>query len=99
VVHLPRGLLVRAAFYRIGGNLDRAHVDLEEAMRIAKRAGMRLCEADCHLAYVQLHLARGDNYRARVSLVAAEKIIRRRGYSRREKELSALEAKLNAGYP
>jgi hypothetical protein len=77
-------------------NLDRAHVDLEETMRVTKRSGMQLCEADCHLAYTHLYLAGGDDYRARDSFVVARKMIRRMSYGRQETELSALEAKLNA---
>jgi len=54
---LPRGLLARAELRRVTGSLDQAQADLEEAMSIATRGGMRLHEADCYLEYARLHLA------------------------------------------
>ena len=58
--HLPRGLLARAAFRRAQGDLDGAARDLDEALEIATRGGMRLHEADCHLEFARLHLAAGQ---------------------------------------
>jgi len=51
--YLPRGLLARAELRRVTGELDKARRDLDEAFSIATRGGMRLFEADCHLAYAR----------------------------------------------
>jgi len=54
---LPRGLLARAALFRAQGQYDRAQRDLDEALSIAQRGGMRLHQADCHLERARLYLA------------------------------------------
>lgn len=51
------GLLARAALHRFTGAFDKAQNDLDEAFTIATRGGMRLHEADCHLAYARLCLS------------------------------------------
>jgi len=56
-----RGLLGRAELHRVTGALDKAQKDLDEAFAIATRGGMRLHEADCHLEYARLALARGGD--------------------------------------
>ncbi|TEU11308.1 MAG: TIR domain-containing protein [Anaerolineales bacterium] len=91
---LPRGLLARAELRRVMGSLDRARADLEEALSIATRGGMRLYEADCHLEYVRLHLACGDKEKARQSLAKAKQMIEDMGYHRRDGEVAALEEML-----
>jgi len=93
--HLPRGLLARAELRRVTGELDKARRDLDEAFSIATRGGMRLFEADCHLAYARWYLAanRGDAMaQARESLAKAKQIIEQTGYHRRDREAQALEA-------
>lgn len=55
---------------------------------------MRLFEADAHLAFTRLHLARGDRPVARASLAAARKLIGTCGYGRREPEAQELETAL-----
>ena len=54
---ITRGLLVRAAYYRVAGDLDKARKDLDEAFTIASRGGVGLYLADCHLEYARLALA------------------------------------------
>jgi tetratricopeptide (TPR) repeat protein len=88
---LPRGLLARAELRRVMGSLDRAQADLEEAMSISTRGGMRLHEADCHLEYARLHLACGEKEKARESLAKAKGMIEEMGYHRRDGEVAELE--------
>jgi tetratricopeptide (TPR) repeat protein len=89
--YLTRGLLARAELRRVTGSLDRARADLEEALSIATRGGMRLHEADCHLEYARLHLACGDKEKARQSLAQAKEMIKEMGYHRRDGEVAELE--------
>jgi hypothetical protein len=60
------------------------------------RGEMRLYEADCHLEYARLHLARGDKAQARASLAAARKMVEEMGYHRRDGEVKELEEELAA---
>jgi tetratricopeptide (TPR) repeat protein len=94
--HLPRGLLARAELRRVTGSLDRARADLEEALSIATRGGMRLHQADCHLEYARLHLACGDKEKARQSLAQAKAMIEDMGYHRRDGEVAELEGMLGS---
>jgi tetratricopeptide (TPR) repeat protein len=53
---LPRGLLARAACFRITAvpeSFARAQRELDEVFRIATRSGMRLFECDAHLEYAR----------------------------------------------
>ncbi|MCK4315160.1 MAG: hypothetical protein KAX24_05255, partial [Anaerolineae bacterium] len=88
------GLLARAELRRATGSLDRARADLEEALSIATRGGMRLHEADCHLEYARLHLACGEQEKARESLAKAKGMIEEMGYHRRDGEVAELEGRL-----
>ncbi len=54
---LPHGLLARAEYYRVTGDLDKAQKDLDEAFTIASRGGMGLHLADCHLEYARLYMS------------------------------------------
>ena len=94
---LPRGLLARAELRRVTGSLDRARADLEEALSIATRGGMRLHEADCHLEYARLHLAYGEQEKARGSLAQAKGMVEEMGYHRRGGEVAELEERLEEG--
>ncbi len=93
---LPRGLLARAELRRITGNKTGVQKDLDEAMTIATRYGMRLHEADCHLEYARLHLARGHKKKVRESLAQAKAMIKEMGYHRRDGEVEGLEKLLLA---
>jgi hypothetical protein len=76
------------------GSLDWARADLEEALSIATRGGMRLYEADCHLEYARFHLACGEKEKARQSLAKAREMIEDMGYHRRDGEVAELEEML-----
>ena len=89
--YLPRGLLARAALRRVTGAHDRARGDLDEALSIATRGGMRLHEADCHLEYARLCLATGETEAAREHLARAKALVAETGYHRRDGEVAALE--------
>ena len=92
--HIPRGLLARAALHRVQDQFARAQRDLEEALTIATRGGMRLHEADCYLESARLHLARGEEEEARGSLSKARGIVEEMGYHRRDGEVAELEEDL-----
>jgi tetratricopeptide (TPR) repeat protein len=98
--HIPRGLLARAEYYRVTGDLHKAQKDVDEAFSIASRGGMGLHLADCHLEYARLALAdRGPGTedgraKAREHLDIAKKMIEKMGYHRRDKEVEALEDQL-----
>jgi tetratricopeptide (TPR) repeat protein len=98
---IARGLLARAEYYRVTGDLDKAQRDLDEAFSIASRGGMGLHLADCRLEYARLALARGPSPRpspskgegdeAREHLKIAKEMIEKMGYHRRDKEVEELE--------
>jgi tetratricopeptide (TPR) repeat protein len=92
--HIPRGLLARAALFRAQDQFDRSQHDLDEALAIATRGGMRLFEADCHLECARLHLARGDEDAARKGLAQAREMIAEMGYHRQDGEVAELEEAL-----
>ena len=92
-----RGLLTRAELHRVRRDFDHARRDLDEAMLIATRGGMRLFQADCHLEYARLHLAQGDKTKARESWTTARAMITEMGYLRRAPDLAALEQQLLPG--
>jgi len=94
---LPRGLLARAALHRVQGQFARAQRDLEEALTIATRGGMRLFEADCYLESTRLHLARGEKEKGRESVSKARGMVEEMGYHRRDGEVAELEGLLGAG--
>jgi tetratricopeptide (TPR) repeat protein len=87
---LPHGLLARAELYRVTGEFERAQADLEEVMSIAKRGSMGLHEADCHLEYARLYLARGEKEKARESWEKAREMIERMGYHRRDGDVKEI---------
>ncbi len=93
---IPPGLLARAALRRVAGDFTRARADLDEALAIAQRGGMKLHEADCHLEAARLHLALDVIEPARVSLAKAAAMIREMGYGRREGEVAVLEKRLGS---
>jgi tetratricopeptide (TPR) repeat protein len=89
-----RGLLARAELYRVQSEFEKAQHDIEEAMTIAERGEMGLHQADCHLGYARLYLARVDEDKAREHLAIARKMIKQVGYHRRDREVADLEAVL-----
>jgi len=88
---LPPGLLARSALRRVLEDFDSARRDLDEAMTIAERSGMRRHEADCHLGYARLELAEGHDAQAREHLDRAKAMIKEMGYHRRDPEVVELE--------
>ena len=92
--HIPRGLLARAALWRCMENSAKARRDLDEALTIATRCGMRLFEADAHLEYTRLHLAEGGIAAARECFAKAKAIVADTGYRRRAPEVVELQERL-----
>jgi len=99
--YLPRGLLTRAALYRLQHQLDLAHHDLQEALDIVQNSAMDFYQADAYLEQAALHLAaarlaphQNHVHQATASLEEAKKLIHRMGYYRRHRQMTALEAML-----
>jgi tetratricopeptide (TPR) repeat protein len=90
VDHLPLGLLARVELSLVTGEHDRANRDLDEAMLISERGGMRLYEVDAHLAYVRLYLSIDQPEKAQEHLTAARSQVDKLGYHRRSLEVSRL---------
>jgi tetratricopeptide (TPR) repeat protein len=95
--YIARGLLARAALYRVTDDFPRARHDLDQAMAIAERGGMGLHRADAHLEFARLYLAMGEEAEAREHLATARESIKRMGYHRRDDEVAELEGRLGAG--
>ncbi|MEA2692395.1 MAG: hypothetical protein QOJ16_1782 [Acidobacteriota bacterium] len=87
---IGRGLLARAAFRRLRGDLAGAAADLSEAMEIAERGGMRLHLCDVHLEGARLALRQGDPEAARRHVARARELVAETGYKRREREVAWL---------
>ena len=99
--YLPRGLLTRAALYRLQHKLDLAYHDLQEALDIAQSSAMDFYQADAYLEQAALHLAASrhaphqDHVRqATASLEEAKQLMHRMGYYRRHRQVTELEAML-----
>jgi tetratricopeptide (TPR) repeat protein len=92
--HLPRGLLARAAFRRLRGDLPAAEADLFEALEIAERGSMRLHECDAHLEWARLCRQRGDRDGLQRHVARARKLVEETGYGRRRREVEWLEKAL-----
>ncbi|MDH3661143.1 MAG: TIR domain-containing protein [Alphaproteobacteria bacterium] len=91
--HIPRGLLARATLFRETAP-DLARKDLDEAIRLAKRCGLRLHECDAHLEYARLALAEGERGDAVAHFESAEALVSECGYHRRDPEILELTEKL-----
>jgi tetratricopeptide (TPR) repeat protein len=90
--YLPLGLLTRATLRTHTRSFTLARHDLDEALALAQRCGLRLHEADAHLGHARLALAEGHPEPAREHLAAARHLIDETGYHRRDGELRDLEA-------
>ncbi len=80
--------------HRFNGDYERAERDLAEALRIATRGGMGLHLADYHLESARLHLAQGNQDKAREHWMTAKEMVERMGYHRRDNEVNEIEQKL-----
>jgi hypothetical protein len=98
---LPRGLLTRAWLRSLAGRAtgpDSAQSDLDEAWEIAERGPMRLFLADIHLYRARLFFREaeypwnknpdGTPRGPQDDLAAAERLINKCGYHRRDEELA-----------
>ncbi len=92
--HIPRGLLARAALYRVQDEYEEAQRRVDEAMVIAERGGMGLHQADAHLEYARLYVAMGKKPKAREHWVKAKGMVEEMGYHRRDGAVAALEKQL-----
>ncbi|MGE5340147.1 MAG: SEFIR domain-containing protein [Candidatus Omnitrophota bacterium] len=86
-IYLPRGLLARAAFYRIQKMFPNAWDDLNEAREIAELGSMKLHLADYHLEAGRYCRDEGKNDEAAGHFTTAKTMIDQMGYHRRDAEL------------
>lgn len=93
--YVSKSLLARAASLREVMECSLPCRDLDEAMRIAVRCGMRLHECDAHLEYARLALAESKHDDAVVHFKSAQQLVTACGYHRRDPEIAALRAALN----
>ena len=91
---IPSGLLGRAAFFREIQNYDKSRRDLDEAMRIAKRCGLRLHQCDAHLEYARLEIKEGRCGKAIEHVKSAQQLVAACGYHRRDGEVDELKREL-----
>lgn len=91
---LPVALIARASLSRRCNDGDRALRDLETAMKIIQRTGMRLFEADGLLEHAHIAIARGDISGGRAHFQTAQSMIGQMGCRHRDKELSELRGLL-----
>ncbi len=96
--YLPRGLLARSELNRVTAEVDRAQEDVNEAMSIARRCGMGLYQADCHLEYARLYLVRSEREKAQESWATAKEMIKQMGYHRRDKDAAEIETMLKIAF-
>jgi tetratricopeptide (TPR) repeat protein len=89
---LPAGLLARAALRIHTCEFADAACDLDEALSLAVRCGLRLHEADARLGFARFFLAEVNPRAAREHLGEARRIVSATGYHRRDGELAELEA-------
>ena len=94
--HLPRGLLARAELHRSQGDFERAHRDLREVEKIARRGEMRLFLTDYHLESARLALAESDPAAAREHFAKGRDLVDETGYHRRDRDLAEIEAQLTS---
>jgi len=88
--YLVLGVLARAELFRHLSDFVKARRDLDEAMSVATRGGMRQHEADCHLEYARLLLAMGESDEARQHFVKARDMVEEMGYARRQPDIDEL---------
>ena len=92
---LARGLLFRAALYRLKQEFPKARADLEEVFEIADRSGMKLYLTDYHLEFCRLCIAESKPDAARKHLEQAKVLVDETGYHRRDGEVEELGDCLN----
>jgi tetratricopeptide (TPR) repeat protein len=88
---LPLGLLAHAELQFCLGNLKEAQSELENALTITRRGGIRLYEADCHLALARVHLATRDTTAVADHLACGERLVREMRYHRRDRDVAEIK--------
>jgi len=92
--HIPRGLLVRACYYRFQNSMKLAKKDLQEVYNIVQRGGMLLFLCDYHLESARLACSVGEEVlglSASEHVEKAKALIAKTGYKRRLPEVEYLE--------
>ena len=87
--HIPRGLLARAACYRLQGLFPKAWEDLNEAKEIAESGDMKLHLVDYHLEAARVCSAEGKTKESKEHYKIAAQLIEETGYHRRDGEVRA----------
>lgn len=87
-------MLVRAELSRVSGAPDRARMDLEKTVFVARRYGMRLHEIEGHLEIARLLQAEGERGKAGEHSERAKWLIEETNYHRRDRQLADIERSL-----
>ncbi|WP_127027257.1 tetratricopeptide repeat protein [Candidatus Methylobacter oryzae] len=90
----PPFYLYRADFYLTQNHLDQAQADLNSALEIIERCGMKLYAVDYLLIHGRYCLATKDHYAALDHYIEAKQLIQETGYHLRDAELDLFAAKL-----
>jgi ATP/maltotriose-dependent transcriptional regulator MalT len=93
--HLPRAMLTRADWHRLNGDPEEAQTNLDNAMLPSLMSGMRLYQADCHLAHARLHLDRREPEQARTRLEAVRTLVDKNHYHRLDEKIAECENELS----
>jgi tetratricopeptide (TPR) repeat protein len=88
---IMRGLLARAACFRIQGQFSQAWDDLKEAKEIAEAGDMKLHLVDYHLEAGRVSADEGKDGEAKSHFKTAAEMIEKTGYHRRDKEVMNVE--------
>ena len=96
--YLPESLLARASFHRDFGEHEQAERDLEEALDLSTRIGLRLHETDARLleGHMALDPDPPDLETAQQSLARAHHLVEETGYHLRDADSLILQGRLLA---
>lgn len=89
--HLPRGLLARATYFRHQQQWQAAQADLQEVLDISQQGGMYLHLTDFYLESARLELSQNNKKAAKKHMDAAQALINKTNYKRRQAELDVMQ--------
>jgi len=95
---IPLGYISRAAFRRLTGNALGARTDLESALAVIDRSGMKVHKVDYLLELARLESIAARRPHAEHALREARTLIEKIGYEGKMRELDALESEILRDY-
>ena len=91
---LPLALLARAKMKRLTGSVSASRRDADRALRLSRRAGMRLHEIDALLEGARIALEEDESEIASRHVASCRELVERVAYDRRKLDLLLLDARL-----